>query len=335
MYKLTIKSNRINDLMKTHHSKKLIKMITKILSSVGVSYNDIMKIISENKSKKNADIIIINQLRKMVKHPSPVYNNEYNIKKAHSKWNMFIERNLKPSMLYNDTPRKFNRILDYGGNVGDFAYVYGEYLGLKKKDIFVVDVNEWAGEKWIPRKDITWVHFDNIDKITSNSIDLITMQHTLHHIKSNIFPDLIRFFNRVLTDNGIIVLYEHNTHNDDMSTIVDLEHLLYDVAATKKNTYCEFLETNYMEYFTIKQWKTIFNKYFISYKIIELNNVDNSFYMFLTKKKQTKKQTNKNKQTKTNKKSNKKKQTKKQTNKKKQKKSNKKSNKKISIKSTY
>jgi len=293
LYKLTTNSTRIIELMDTQYHKKLIKMILKIMSSVRVNTNEVMNILNEGKLQKHTDIIIINKLRNLVKNPSPIYNTSYNIKKAHSKWNIFIKNNLKSTDSPNTASFKINRILDYGGNVGDFAKTYGDYLGLKKKDVYVVDVNEWASEKWSPRNDITWVHFDNISKIHNNSIDLITIQHTLHHIKSSYFSRLIDFFNRVLTDAGIIVLYEHNTHNDDMSTIVDLEHMIYDVSATKKNTYVEFLDNNYMEYFTINQWKKIFSKYFVSYKVIELNNVDNSFYMFLTKKKSNKKKSNK------------------------------------------
>jgi ubiquinone/menaquinone biosynthesis C-methylase UbiE len=257
-------------------------MITKTLSSVKIKYNDIITILQNKNLHK--DIDIINELRKLVKNPVPIYNSSYNINKAHTKWNMYIKNNLNYPNYDNRAPYKVKRILDYGGNVGDYAKIYGDYLGLKKKDIYVVDIDEWAGEKWAPRNDITWVHFNDIHKIPDNSIDLITMQHTLHHIKLKYFPLLISFFNRVLTDNGILVLYEHDTHNDDMSTIVDLEHLIYDVVATKKNTYNEFLNSNYMEYFTINQWKKIFSKYFVSYKIIELHNSDNSFYMFFTKK---------------------------------------------------
>ena len=106
----------------------------------------------------------------------------------------------------------------------------------------------------------------------------------MHHIDSKNFPNIINHFNRILTKTGIIVLYEHDTHNDIMHIVVNLEHLLYDVVASKKISYSNFLKTNYMEYFKINQWKKIFNKYFKSYKIIELNNVDNSFYMFLKRK---------------------------------------------------
>lgn len=279
-YKLTNKSSRIVELMDSKYNDKLIKMISKIMSHSGVSKNDVLKLLKENKIKKTKDITVINNLRSLVKKPLPIYNESYNIKKAHMKWNIYIKNNI----LHNHS-NKISRILDYGGNVGDYARIYGNYLGLNKKDIYVVDIDEWAGEKWSPRKDITWIHFNNINEISDNSIDLITIQHTLHHIESKYFPLLISFFNRILTDNGIIVLYEHDINNQDMSTIVDLEHLLYDVSVTKKNTYGEFLNNNYMKYFKINQWKNIFSKYFVPYKIIELNNIDNSFYMFLMKKK--------------------------------------------------
>ena len=275
LYKFNNNSTRINSLMKTKHKDKIIKLIKKILYSVNIKHNDIINTINSNKTDKS----IINQLIKLVKNPEPIYNNKYNIKKAHNKWKFFIKPNLPTHF-----EKKIKNIFDFGGNVGDFAYTYGQYLNLKKKNIFVADIDDWAGEEWKPRKDITWVHANNLKKIPKNKIDLITIQHVMHHINSKDFPKIIKEFDRILTKNGVIVLYEHNTHNDNMSTIVDLEHLLFDVVAAKKISYSNFLKTNYMEYFKINQWKKIFSKYFKSYKIIELNNLDNSFYMFLHKK---------------------------------------------------
>ena len=273
--KLTDTSHRINTLMKTNHKDTTLKLIKKILYSVNIKHMDIMNAISTNKTDKS----IINHLIKLVKNPEPIYNSNYNTKKAHNKWKYFIKPNL-PTNFENN----IKNIFDFGGNVGDFAYIYGQYLNLKKKNIYVADVDDWAGEKWEPRNDITWIHASKLQKIPSNKIDLITIQHVMHHINAKKFSDLIEEFNRILTKNGVIVLYEHNTHNDNMSTIVDLEHLLFDVVVSKKTSYSNFLKTNYMEYFKINQWKKIFSKYFKSYKIIELNNLDNSFYMFLYRK---------------------------------------------------
>lgn len=274
-YKLTNKSTRINSLMKTKYKDTIIKLFKKVLYSVKINHIDIINAINVNKKDKS----IINQLIKLVKNPEPIYNSNYNIKKAHNKWKFFIKPNLPYS--FEST---IKNMFDFGGNVGDFAYIYGQYLNLKKKNIFVADIDDWAGEKWKPRKDITWIHADNLKKIPTKKIDLITIQHVMHHINSKEFPKIIKEFDRMLTKNGVIVLYEHNTHNDNISTIVDLEHLLFDVVVAKKISYSNFLKTNYMEYYKIHQWKKIFSKYFKSYKIIELNNLDNSFYMFLHRK---------------------------------------------------
>ena len=188
-------------------------------------------------------------------------------------------------MLKNHIDIKVNALLDYGGNVGDTAYEYGKILGLTKNNIYVVDIDEWAGEKWIPRADITFVHYNNMDKIPSNSIDLITIHHVLHHIKPNEFKKIIEMYNRVLTNDGIIVLYEHNSKMDDFATMIDLEHLLFDVVVSKKISYNNFIKTFYARYYTIKQWKHIFNKYFVDYFTLETYSSDKSFYLFMKRKK--------------------------------------------------
>ena len=150
--------------------------------------------------------------------------------------------------------------------------------------MFVVDIDEWSGEKWTPRSDITFVHYDNMAELPDNAIDMITIQHAMHHIDPKEFPKIIGTFNRVLTKDGFIVLYEHNSRMDDFSTLIDLEHLLFDVVASKKTTYDEFVKSFYARYFAIAEWKKIFSKYFTDYFTLETYSADRSFYMFLRRK---------------------------------------------------
>ncbi len=266
--KLNENSFIINKLINNNRYSNNTKILfIKILSNM-IDKDTIFKILTEN----NNDETILNNLRKLIK-PYDVYNEKHNIKKANQRW-----YNIK-----NFIKIKVNSILDYGGNIGDTVYAFGKILNLSKENINVVDINEWAGFKWEPRKDITFTHFDNIKNIKDKSIDLITIFHTLHHIKKKRYNYILENLHRILSDNGVIVLYEHNNENPNIKNIVDLEHCIYDVVVSQNSTYKEFNDNFYGEYYNINEWNDIFSKYFKKYYKIELHNVNNSFYMFFTK----------------------------------------------------
>jgi ubiquinone/menaquinone biosynthesis C-methylase UbiE len=268
--KLSLSSSIINI-----NSTKLIKMFIKVLRNANISTNNIINIIKTNDSDKN----IINKLKELVKYPINSYNEKYNMKRAEFKWS-FIRPQIKHI-------NNINSILDFGGNVGDTAYYFGKQLGLSKDKINVVDINEWSGIKWEPRKDITFTHYNKLSSIKDKSIDLITVFHSLHHIKESNYNYILDNFNRILSDKGVIVLYEHNNTSNDITNLIDLEHCLYDVVLSQKLTYEQFIDTDYFyaKYLHINQWETIFSKYFKKYYYYEMHNIDNSFFMFFRKKK--------------------------------------------------
>ena len=267
--KLSETSFIINKLINNHKYSNNTKILfIRILNSV-INKDIIINILKENNNDEN----ILNNLRKLIK-PYDVYNEKYNIKKAYNRWN-----NIKKHINI-----KVNSILDYGGNIGDTAYAIGKILNISKENINVVDINEWAGFKWEPRNDITFTHFDNMKNIKDKSVDLITIFHTLHHIKQKRYKYILENLHRILSDNGVIVLYEHNNENSYIESIINLEHCIYDVVVSQSSTYKEFYNNFYAKYYNINKWKKIFSRYFKRYYQIELHNTNNSFYMFFTKK---------------------------------------------------
>ena len=174
--------------------------------------------------------------------------------------------------------------MDYGGGIGDAAFILGrKILKLSKDKTFVIDIDEFAGFKYIPRDDITFVHFNDMDQLNT-PVELITISHVLHHIDYKLYPKIIDMFDRILSKDGIIMLYEHDCSNKKMEAIINIEHCLYDVVNSKKINYNKFVGDFYAKYLNIKQWAKVFDKYFTPIKIIELKNADSSFYMFLKRK---------------------------------------------------
>jgi 2-polyprenyl-3-methyl-5-hydroxy-6-metoxy-1,4-benzoquinol methylase len=270
-------SKQSTNITKVYRSKKynttLVKMIEKLLRNTTITMAQFDDLVNDEKC--NTDEKLIKQLQKINDKPYKGYSEEADKYRAYGKW-----KNIKFNI-----PKQTRSIMDFGGNVGNGAYTLGrEILKLPKEKVLCVDIDEWAGESWKPRGDITWIHTNNLEKIPSNSIDVITCFHVLHHIPDNLYKTILSNLYRILSKNGVMCIYEHNASSKEWSYIIELEHMLYDVVLEKKIAYSKFTKTHYSKYLSIPKWTNLFTEYgFNVTSIKELSNLDNSFYMFLYK----------------------------------------------------
>lgn len=267
--KISLNSSIILSLYNSNYQDKLMK----ILSFLKITNEQIINIITNE--GKNSDSNIFTKLAKLNKNPTNYYTEEWDLRRSYSKWHV----------IKTQLPKTINSMLDMGGNVGNTASVFRKIMKISKNNTFVVDIKEWAGIKWEPRDDITFVEYKNISSVPDNSVDLITCFHTLHHILDDEYKKILTHFFRILSKTGCIVLYEHNSLNYQWSNIIDIEHALFDVVLSKKMSYPKFIKQHYAKYLSIGKWRSLFKKYgFVDYYIKELKNKDNSFYMFFKKK---------------------------------------------------
>jgi ubiquinone/menaquinone biosynthesis C-methylase UbiE len=263
-------SKRINKQYNDKSQKSsIVKLISHVTKFTQIKPDDIIKILDNVKTDK----AIIKALVALNKKPAEPYSEKINYKRAMSKW-----RIIRP--IIKNRKIRVRGLLDYGGNIGDTASVIGKKMNLPKKKTFVIDVNEFAGIKWKPRSDISFIHFDKMETMPSNSVDIIMINHTLHHVDPEHYRDIIDMLNKTLTKNGVIMLYEHDCSDDKTALLIDLEHCLYDTVVSKKMTYTQFTKTFYANYMNIKQWKKLFSEYFSLFKIIEKKSIDKSVYLF-------------------------------------------------------
>ena len=274
---LSNQSNNIINLFKSPKWNPKLQQILKILTYVKINRSDYIDIIEKHINSTDSDSKIFKDLLKLKFTPENMYSEKSDTNRAFKKWH-----NIK----YN-IPKNISSILDYGGNIGMTASVLGrKILKLPKNKTLVVDVEEWSGNKWIPRDDITFYSVENMKKIPSGSVDLITCFHTLHHIPKKEYDYILSNFYRILSTSGCLVLFEHNCTNKEWAGLIDLEHAIYDVVVSKKISYVNFVENeHYAKYLSINNWLKLFQKYgFKQHMIKELKNKDNSFYLYLTKK---------------------------------------------------
>jgi 2-polyprenyl-3-methyl-5-hydroxy-6-metoxy-1,4-benzoquinol methylase len=276
-------SKIITNLYNDPNSKnKLLIFLAKLLRNYisdknGNNIYKIKKIL--NRYTYESDKIILLELSKIVNRSENLYSEKNNINRINIKWD--IIKNHIPNNL------KITSLMDFGGNNGDAAHIIGDKLSVDPKNTYSVDVTDWVSEKWSPRSDIVFIHTNKMhDKniMEDNSVDLIMAMHVLHHINMKEIKTIIKTFDRILSKKGIIILYEHDCNSVLMKNLIDLEHIIFDVVISKKITYEKFIKSYFAEYKTKEEFEKIFSKYFKKYKTIELNNKDNSFYHFFSRK---------------------------------------------------
>ena len=143
------------------------------------------------------------------------------------------------------------KILDVGVGNGKKTNII-QYLTNSK--IYGADIKEWG--HYNDKKKFNFP-FEFINEkpykipYKSNMFDCITLTLTLHHA-DNIL-DVINECKRLLNDNGIIVIIEHDIWNDYDNMIIDLQHKVYNVIFNEK-------EHGRGDYYNFMEWDMIFYK---------------------------------------------------------------------------
>lgn len=201
-------------LKKQDFYKKISTMFMSYLKHYGYTEKDVMMFL--NKHAFSKDDVFMRDFQKYFKIELPKSENAY--KK--------ISKNLRYTISYFKGAKT---ILDYGGSNGYMGAALGKTLRIDKKNNYVVDIPEWSGKKIVPRQDITFVPLNKANEanIKTNSIDVITAWHVLHHIKD--IKLAIKFIKRVLKPGGVFIIKEHDIRTEDEFKFVNLEHMMFAV----------------------------------------------------------------------------------------------------------
>lgn len=228
---------------------------------------DINKLVTNNNKNTVNKLRIKQQKYGVVKN---IYSEERN-KKSASK----IYNTIKPYIKNIN----FNSFLDFGGGNCDIAFYIGQFLNIK--NVYCVDNDQWGAITWDRRKNVSFT--TNINTISDNSIDLILASHSLHHINDIELKNIINNFSRILTDNGILVLREHDSPDKEFDKLLDLQHILFDTVIAQNITYDDFLKTFYSNYKSIKEWNKLLYNFKVK-KIIKYPSINRTYICIYTKK---------------------------------------------------
>ena len=163
----------------------------------------------------------------------------------------------------------FKSLLDYGCSNGTITKELAKQLNINRiygADIVPIETNDF---NFILLKDNNLM-----PQIKNKSIDLINCSMVLQHV-SNINETLSEF-KRIISNNGILVIREHDCPNNDFATFLDILHGLYSLVWSEPIEDINFVE-NYKAYYkTSKEWERLlwsfgFKKIYFLYKKSNIN----------------------------------------------------------------
>jgi ubiquinone/menaquinone biosynthesis C-methylase UbiE len=145
------------------------------------------------------------------------------------------------------------KYLDFGGGDGQNAFAIANKLKCKKGDVFVSDIQSWFGNENVQKyKDLLTYRYLKTFYLPfeDNTFNFITMFQVLHHIRE--YNYTVKELYRILKDDGILLIREHDCINDTVATLIDIEHSLFEISG-KVNVDYSYLQEYYAHYFSKKE----------------------------------------------------------------------------------
>ena len=167
---------------------------------------------------------------------------------------------------------KFNytsdiNIVDIGGGEGNIIKYISKIYNIPNKNLYIVEQqNDWS-EKYNYNNinDINYIFWDNnYINIESNTVDIILIMVSLHHMLDTTIDNLMQNINRILKHNGLVIIKEHNCITTDDKFIINWEHHLYHILMSKdlneENTK-QYINHSIFNYKSMEEYNNIFTKY--------------------------------------------------------------------------
>ncbi len=179
---------------------------------------------------------------------------------------------------------KITTYLDFGAGNGVKTASVSKVLNLDENNVFALDLESFWSSVNIPKNKINYIYYDGITIPKINKkIDLITMNHVLHHIKN--LHSIMKQISNLCVKNTIIIVKEHDCIDESMRDKIDIEHCMYElVFGDGGKDDDNFMNSYYARYFSEEELLILFSMYgFINLELKQQqfkNYTNSKFYLF-------------------------------------------------------
>lgn len=231
----------------------------KLLFKHFVSFDMIEQLIKQIVNDKLTDYQIVTSIIKFNKNHKHHHNKTssiMNIEKTCGAWDYIIE-NL--ALGINNSINKQHKYLDIGCARGHKTKAFAKELGIEKNNYWGTDIENWGPYKQQEiNHDFNFKYILNDGKLDfeDNSFDICTCFLVLHHVEN--LSNIISEISRVLKPSGMLILVEHDNHDDYDNLILDILHMLYGYIYDSNTNYIS--NPDYAQYYNWAEWDYIFKK---------------------------------------------------------------------------
>lgn len=214
----------------------------------GIDYKKIPKYLKHCAKEKINDASIITWLVKktnQIHYSTPCNNRGRN--RATDVFDLLMKIDHKSGL-----NTEFATYLDIGAGDCEITKHVADLLCINKKNVYAVDIKTWSNKENKSDDFENYIYIDEPDEQSEFNIgidkkfDIITIFQSLHHMKN--YKNVIKKLYNLISDNGIIIIREHDAINDETKILCHIEHLLYGILADGMsfNGFCEEYYGNYM-----------------------------------------------------------------------------------------
>lgn len=274
---------------------KMVQLLQKF-----INYKDSIKLISEIKKNKLSDKEIYVKMEEIRSKPKSeiIKRNTKDIFNICSSWKyIFEDLSMVVGDFLQDNNVKKIKYLDVGCGNGNKTIAFSKNIGIQKENIYGTDIENWGPYDVVQHShhdfNFSYIKKDGTLDYPDNSFDIITCILMLHHVEKLDF--LLGEINRVLKPSGILIIIEHDCHDDYDKMILEILHGAYEYLVDKnennQNNENNQIES-YSSYHNWAEWDFIFDKNNFNYlkgnyifiNIEHSTRFDNIYYTIYKKK---------------------------------------------------
>jgi hypothetical protein len=249
--------------------------------SLNIRFNILLKKIIKNENILKIIEDLLTETRsysnKKFLQISKIYNS-YNIKSNIPTNRNFISKKIATYILKKHYLKSM-KIADIGGGNGDVLKEVGQLLKLNKNNLYCVEnISGWTETyNYSNQQYLQYIFWDNvtIPTIKENSLDVVLIMVSLHHMSDLIIKDLFKNLQILSKVNCLLIIKEHDCQNSNDLYIINWEHHLYEITHRPNLSENDIIKykANYVDNYKTKGY---YDKLIHSYgyiDVVELNRL--------------------------------------------------------------
>jgi hypothetical protein len=249
--------------------------------SLNIRFNILLKKIIKNENILKIIEDLLTETRSYSKKKflqiSKIYHS-YNIKSNIPTNRNFISKKIATYILKKHYLKSM-KIADIGGGNGDVLKEVGQLLKLNKNNLYCVEnISGWTETyNYSNQQYLQYIFWDNvtIPTIKENSLDVVLIMVSLHHMSDLIIKDLFKNLQILSKVNCLLIIKEHDCQNSNDLYIINWEHHLYEITHRPNLSENDIIKykANYVDNYKTKGY---YDKLIHSYgyiDVVELNRL--------------------------------------------------------------